>query len=242
MRFQYFRQPGRHGAAYPPLRLAILGAALLTACAAQAGRPMVTEDATLVDPKTCQFDSWVQKNRHSTEMWAMPACNFTGNVELAAGGALTREAGHTHASDLALQGKTLFKPMEPNGWGVGLAAGMVRYPKANARDWYALIPVSFSLRDDDLLVHTNLGWLRDGRERQDRMTWGLGAELQLTQRVGLTAETYGQDRGKPFYQFGVRHWLAPERVQLNASYGNRNGGGDRWFSLGLSFFTAPFSI
>lgn len=46
-----FRHPGRFGAAYPPLRPALLSAALLAANTAQAARPMITDDARIVDAK-----------------------------------------------------------------------------------------------------------------------------------------------------------------------------------------------
>jgi len=34
----------------------------------------------------------------------------------------------------------------------------------------------------------------------------------------------------------------PDRVQLDATYGNRNGGGtgERWFSIGLRLLSVPF--
>ena len=72
------------------------------------------------------------------------------------------------------------------------------------------------------------------------MTWGLGTEAQLTERTWLIAETFGQNQGKPFHQLGLRHWLVPDRIQLDATYGNRNGGGERWFSIGLRLLTPAF--
>ena len=44
-----FRHPGRFGAAYPPLRSALLSAALLAGSTAHAARPMITDDARIVD-------------------------------------------------------------------------------------------------------------------------------------------------------------------------------------------------
>jgi hypothetical protein len=82
---------------------------------AQAARPMITDDARIVDAKVCQLESWVKKTPDSTETWALPACNFTGNLELTLGGALTREDGQTRTTDVQAQGKTIFKPLEVNG-------------------------------------------------------------------------------------------------------------------------------
>lgn len=121
---------------------------------------------------------------------------------------------------------------------------MVRHPQADAgtRDWYAYVPASFSFRDDAVVVHTNLGWLREGEIRRDRLTWGLGTEARFAERTWLIAETFGQNQGKPFYQLGLRHWLVPARVQLDATYGNRTGGGsnERWFSIGLRLLSPSF--
>nr|BAL53117.1 hypothetical conserved protein [uncultured Gammaproteobacteria bacterium] len=156
------------------------------------------------------------------------------------GGATPREAGHTQTTDVVLQGKSLFKAMDTNGWGIGLAAGTVLHPVADTRDWYAYVPTSFSFCDDAVVVHTNVGWVREGETRCNRLTWGLGTEVQLVEGTWLIAETFGQNQGKPFHQFGLRHWLVPDRVQLDATYGNGNGGGSRWFSLGLRLILVPF--
>lgn len=226
------------------LKPAFLIAMAAWSVSAHAARPMNTDDARIVDAKSCQLESWVKLPKGHTEFWAQPACNFTGNLELTMGGALTREDGSTRGSAQMLQGKTLFKSLETNGWGWGLAAGMARDPRRDAgggHDMYAYVPVSFSLNDDKVVLHTNLGWLREQGTRSNRLTWGLGSETQLQERTWLIAETYGQGSGKPLVQFGLRHWLVPDRVQIDATYGNRIGeGSQRWFSIGLRLLSVPF--
>ena len=115
---------------------------------AQAARPFMTDDARITTAHSCQLESWTRRYRDRSENWALPACNFTGNLELTFGGARTREDGRTRTTDVVMQGKTLFKPLDTNGWGIGLAAGMVRHPQADAgtRDWYAYVPASFSFQ------------------------------------------------------------------------------------------------
>lgn len=214
---------------------------------AQAARPMITDDARVVDAKACQVETWVKRNPDSTEYWALPACNFTGNLEITLGGALGKDDTGTRTTDVVLQGKTIFKPLEPNGWGMGLAVGNVRHPAIHTDanligDLYAYVPTSFSFRDDRFVLHTNLGWLHEKVGHKDRMTWGVGSETQLAERTWLIAEGFGQDRGKPFYQFGFRHWLVPNHVQVDTTYGNRAGSGteERWFSIGLRLLSVPF--
>lgn len=217
----------------------LTSAALAIALPAQAARPMITDDARLVEASACQVESWVRRNRDSTEFWLLPACNPTGNLELTVGGARTNEAGTTRTTDQQLQAKTLLKILEPDGWGAGLAAGTVGHPGAR-RDTYAYVPVSWSFLRDRVVLHANAGALHVGEDRRTHATWGLAGEVQLDGRNALIAEAFSQGSGA-FHQLGLRHWLVPNRVQVDATYGNRNGGGtsERWFSLGLRLLSPP---
>ena len=69
-----------------PLTLFILSVSLLNQ--AHAARPMLTDDARIVDPKACQLESWVRDSKHTTEYWALPACNVGENTEITIGGGL----------------------------------------------------------------------------------------------------------------------------------------------------------
>lgn len=132
---------------------------ILASGSANAARPMNTDDARIVDPKSCQLESWIKHPKGSTEFWVQPACNFTGNLELTMGGAITRANGSSNTSTQLIQAKTLFKPLEVNGWGLGLAAGLARDPRAGAgrdSDLYAYVPASFSFLDDKLVMHINV--------------------------------------------------------------------------------------
>lgn len=224
----------------PRLTTALSFVLATTAAAAQAGRPMVVDDAGIVAAKSCQVESWIKNNHGSTEYWAVPGCNFSGNLEVAFGGArITGAQGAT--SSAALQAKTLLKPLDTNGWGVALAVGNQFKPEHGiAGDLYANVPVSFSFRDDRLIVHANLGWLHEKEAARHALTWGLGAEAQLTPRTTLTSEVFGQHRGKPFFQLGVKHWLLVDRLQIDATYGDRFGrqGAERTISIGLVLFTS----
>ena len=206
---------------------------------AHAGRPMIVDDASIVGVDRCQLESWTQVARGSTEYWAVPACNFSGNLEVAFGAArITGEQG-THTAAV-LQGKTLFKAPGSNGWGAGLVFGNQFNPGNGViGDLYASVPVSIAIQDDRFTVHTNVGWMREKIEARNVMTWGLGAETTLSERTILTSETFGQRHGKPFFQLGFKHWLVVDRLQLDATYGDRFGRGnaERFVSVGLVLFT-----
>jgi len=204
--------------------------------AAHAARPMTTDDARLTDAGVCQVESWAHLHGSQHEFWALPACNPGGNFELTFGGALAWADGNQESGATVIQAKTLLKPLETNGYGIGFAAGYATQPgSAHTGNPYFYVPVSFSLADDHVVIHTNLGYTRERENQENRLTWGVGSEVQLTPRAWLIAESYGQDKGNPFYQMGVRYWIVPGHVQIDTTYGSQFGAisEQHWFSIGL---------
>lgn len=219
---------------------------LLFSSSAFAARPMLTDDARLVDAKSCQLETWVKENKDNTEYWALPACNFTGNLEVTVGGAMGKDNNNTETTDIVYQAKTLFKQLDKNGWGVGLVVGNVRHPQINTEsnvigNLYAYVPTSFSFLDDRVVIHTNLGALHSKDEKHTYVTWGLGSETEINSRTYFIGEVFGQNKGNPFFQLGVRYWLLPKHVQFDTTYGNRmnNNSDEQWFSIGLRLLSNP---
>ena len=75
---------------------------------AEAARPMLTDDARIVDPKSCQLESWVRDSKHMTEYWAQPGCNVAENAEITIGGSLEGENGHSSFANETYQIKSTF--------------------------------------------------------------------------------------------------------------------------------------
>jgi hypothetical protein len=216
---------------------------LVGASSAHAARPMITDDARLTDAGACQVESWVHIHGNQHEFWALPACNPGGNLELTLGGALAYDGNRSESGAAVIQLKTLFTPLETNGYGVGLAVGYATQPgSAHSGNPYFYVPVSFSLIDDRVVLHTNLGYTRERENQENRLTWGLGSETQLTERTWLIAESYGQDKGHPFFQVGIRHWIIPNRMQIDTTYGSQFGAisDQHWFSIGLRLISPSF--
>lgn len=227
-------------------RVLAIAAFAAAAHEALAARPMVTDDARIVDPKACQLESWAKWNRESTELWALPACNPTGNLELTFGGARTRADGASALTDVVAQVKTIFRPLE-EGVGIGLAAGTIRHPhRESARGWpgdpYVYMPVSVKAAGEEWVVHLNLGATRHRDEGRTVTTWGFGNEIRVSPRLFVIPEVFESDRGRPFYQAGLRYWVVQDRVQIDATYGNRlaRDTAERWFSVGLRLIGPPF--
>ena len=155
------------------------------------------------------------------------------------------QSGSKHTSDVQVQVKKLFRQLEPNDWAIGLAVGHLDH-KANGRrsvaaNLYAYVPASFSFASDALVVHTNVGTLRATGEDRHRLTWGIGSEARVHPALFIVAETFRQDAARPHYQAGLRYWLVPNRVQIDATIGDRIGhsNGARWFSIGLRLLSPP---
>lgn len=211
-------------------------AATVSLPSAHAARPMITDDARLTDPSACQLESWMHIHGQQRELWALPACNPGSNFELTLGGALAYNGGHPESGAQLIQGKTLLKPLVTNSYGIGLAAGYATQPgNSHSGNPYFYLPLSFSLADDRVVLHTNLGYTRERENKENRLTWGLGSETQLTAKTWLIAEAYGQDRGSPFFQVGLRHWIVPGHVQVDTTYGSQVGqfSDQHWISIGL---------
>lgn len=212
----------------------VAAACCMVSLPAWAGRPLTTDDATILGDKSCQVQSWMQRNASQTEYWLLPACNFSGNLEWTVGSVRTVGSGRAR-NQAVVQGKTIFKPLEANGWGLGLAVGS-QFDSDRAEDgnFFVNLPLSFSFHDDRVLLHLNAGWLHKNATGDDVATWGVASEWQWNARTGLSVETFRQDVGKPYYQFSVRHQLT-ERLQIDASYGHRFDGSEqgRFVSIGI---------
>jgi len=201
---------------------------------------MITDDARVLDPGTCQIETWHRGGPQGSENWALPGCNPTGKVELSVGGArLPDDPGRR--SLVQAQIKTVLRAVEPGEYGVGLALGTQLHTSSGRErrlaNTYAYVPITWSVASGRTQVHANLGFLNDRDAKSRDMTFGIGAEHDLTARVTLLGEVFGSRRTSA--QVGLRYWLVPDRWQLDstvgADFGNVRDGW--WWSLGLRMLT-----
>jgi hypothetical protein len=214
---------------------------------AHAGRPLATEDASVLEAKHCQLETWVDRSRVATDFWTAPACNFGANIEWQLGGARTREGGVSALTQVYAQGKTVFRSVSDHPWGAGLIVGAVRQPRRDTEtswgDPYINIPVSFQLGDPDRLLHLNAGWLRDRADRRNITIWGIAAEAKLPGTpFTVLGETYGENAKNPFFRIGGRVSAIEDRLDFDLTFVTRSGGvrADRFVSLGLYYKSAAF--
>jgi hypothetical protein len=216
-----------------PRRLAALLSLLIAAAPAQAARPFVTDDARIVDKDGCQVETFVKDQRRfdEREFWFLPACNPWG-TELTLGYIRvdSRPAGDSNTA--VLQAKTLLKPLETNGAGYALTLGTFAGDKASP---YVNGIGSFSFAGDRVVLHANVGAIRDNVASLSRWTWGYGAEILLAApRLYGIVESYGQRAEKPTTHTGLRIWIIPNRVQVDTTVGAQNSAPERRFgTVGL---------
>jgi hypothetical protein len=214
---------------------------MLASKAAYPARPFVTDDARLALAQSCQLESWSRVYSSSTEFWALPACNPTGNLEFTLGAGRVHQSNYA-TNDYVLQVKTLFKEMAPGGVGWGLAVGKIAHPSINPGpnllgNQYAYLPISFLSQSSRQAIHLNLGALQYDRTGQTRATWGLGLEQHSTDRLHFIAETFGDHRSQPYFQAGVRYFVIKDLLQIDATLGGQLDGpaSGRWISFGLRY-------
>lgn len=209
---------------------------MLFATPAQGARPFVTDDARIVEPGGYQIESFI-KRQHTfgeREFWFLPAHTPGTNVELTLGGIWLSHPleEDTSRRTLVAQAKTLLRKLETNGTGFALTLGVLRQ-SANTNPYVNGI-ASFSLADDLVVIHSNLGARRDAEERITRGTWGLGAEIALHRRLLAIAESYGERGQSPTRHVGLRFWLVQNRLQIDSTLGQQYGSLERRFhTIGL---------
>jgi len=221
---------------------AVLAIALAaTAAVAHAGRPLDTEDATIIDEGWCQLESWVFRSRATTRYWLVPACNPFGNLELQLGFAREQPEDAPRHDDYVLQAKTLLKPLEENGWGIGLVGSAARFGGGDERTsaYSAVLAVTRSLAEGRVRLSGNAGAVYTQRTRGLSGLWAVAGEFDVTERVTAVAEVLGVAGEGRLAQVGARLWIVPDRVQIDGSVGRSDFSGrtESFFTLGIYLAT-----
>ncbi len=207
-----------------------------------AARPFVTDDARLTNEGQCQLESWSRRYRNSSESWALPACNPFGNFEVSLGTGVAHDAEGVRTQDYIIQGKTLMRKLSTNDWGWGIAVGHVMHPAVNPGpnllgNTYAYIPISRSFQQDAVIMHVNVGLLKDKATGNHKTTWGVGSELKLGSRLLGIAEAFGDSSASPYVQTGFRYSIRPDLFQVDMTVGRQqhSTSDSRWVSFGIRY-------
>ena len=227
--------------------LGALSLALLAPAWSFAGRPLTTEDASVLDDKACQVEAWIDRSRESTTGWLVPACNFGLGIEWQAGFARRHAQGESAFSDAYFQGKAVWRTADEGPFGLGIVVGVLKHALQEANNgWenpFVLVPLSFHPGGDaGTLVHLNAGWGRNRQEGRNLTLWGAAIESALNARVTLLAEAFGENASRPFVRVGSRINAIKDQLDFDLTYVARAGGtrDERFISLGLYWQTSRF--
>ncbi len=221
--------------------LAVLfGLGALLSHPAHAGRPMVTEDAGVLDSGDCELESfkaWARARQSASEqlLSAQIGCGIGWNSQLALA-ASRWQSGSARTPGLTLSGKTALNQATEGGAAWALAWAVAAEDDGSwSHTGHALNGVVSVPLNDTLNLHANLGWSHARREHQQTTHWAIGLEQSLNDRWDLTGESFGDDRDHdPWFQIGLRWAALPERLSLDTSLGRQSGSQQATvFSLGL---------
>jgi hypothetical protein len=216
--------------------------AVVAAPSAHANRPLTTDTADTIAHHRCQFEPFVASTRSSGSPTVRSTilqlnCGVRSDTQLGLAYSRATAAGE-RSEALAAAGKTNLVELKDGQTGIAVAYGLSA-AKDSSKSWahegswvYAI--ATRTLREG-LLGHANLGWSRSQSARQSTTTWALALEWAAAPKLTLSAETYGDDRGKPWVGGGLWSPLT-EQFSVNMSFGVQTSNPRvRQFTAGFNF-------
>lgn len=221
-----------------PLATLALALALSSLCV-HAGRPLATEDAGVLEPGECEWESFTARTHERSSaslrtLSTQAGCGVGASSQLAL--AVAREwGGGSRTNALTLGGKTSLIERKNEGAGVTLAWSLAAGKQAGAamrHEHTALNLVVSKELAKDLTGHANLGLAHSKSAAQSAVTWNLATEYALGNGVDVMGEFYGEQHNKSWLGAGLR-WAVTEKFNLDASYALQSGAAKaKLFTLG----------
>jgi hypothetical protein len=218
---------------------------LISATPSQAGRPLVTEDAGVLDSGTCELESFGSRlseaaGTATSGASAQVGCGIGWRTQVALAAARERSAGAT-AQVLAFGGKTgLVEAEQGTSW--TLAWGFLAFkPDGGSlrHDASYLNAVASRPLTERLMLHANLGWLRSRSADESSTNWNLALEHAWLPTLDVMGEVFGSDRDhSPWVQLALRWAVLPQKIHLDGGWATRTGSSHArivTFGLKLSF-------
>lgn len=218
---------------------------LAAASTAEAGAPLVTDDAAIVAPKTCQLEVWLLPNGAGRDYWTQPACNFGGDVEVGIGAGRSLPDAGDASTIMQLQAKSVIHATDDRVWSFGVVGGAARDTGASCgrsayQLYYAKVLTSW-YPQSDLQVDFNLG-AANAYGSGTLALAGIAVQYAVVPTLQLLAEAFHYGPGAARYQIGARWIVIPDRFEAYVSYGNQfRATSDGWSSIiGIRLQTPAF--
>jgi hypothetical protein len=213
-------KPGLYAAT--TCRWLCLAALSLLGATAQAGRPLVTEDAAVLGKAECEWESYAGRSQEAdtrlTVLNTQVGCGLGARSQVAASYGQAKTEG-VKITLTGLNGKTnLFKTAQDAtaitlAWGV--ASAKAEGAKATAVFLNGVLTHTYN---NKFTAHLNLGWnqQRAAGEKEQFTNWSVAGEYNLGNGMELMAEAVGVEHEKPSMGAGLR-FAASKAWSLNAS-------------------------
>jgi len=215
-------------------------------------RPFITDDAAVVGQRLLQLETWALFDKNTGEHWIMWALGPTDKLEVSMGAVYgyVQNKNHTNFSFALplLEVKYLLHEYQPDKLpGVALVGGTF-LPMGKGEfahtgyGFYSFLAITQCLgKDENVLIHGNIGvnYLRD--KNQFISFWGLGTQIKTYKGLHFVAEIISGDPYVPetglVYQTGFRHFIS-EFIQIDATIGQGLAGENKvpfWCGFGARF-------
>lgn len=226
-------------------------AGLMTAHDAHAGRPLLTDDASVADRGTCQVESWSERQGRARSWVVAPACGVAAGVELGADHTVPRPRNPVRArAGLALK-------WVPEGWKLESPVGEINaglklsgvWLQPAGTGWQAagssLMGLITWKASESITVHTNLGLARDRSSGQRASLFNAAVVWTPLERLLLVAESQVNNKrdvfGGTVYGLGARWWLVKDTLGLDLTTSRESVAGAKaiwtlglgWYGIGL---------
>lgn len=216
------------------MRCLALLACACSGAALAAGGHYAVDDATIADPGRCQVEAWHTRIRGGDYAFNVaPACSL-GRLELTLEGRSARVDAWERG--FLVQGKWLGREVTEAQWGWAFTAGAERdRGQGRVTEHFVNLPVSAPLHGGDTLLRVNAGAARERDTRRTHLTWGVGADRALSERLHVLGEVYGGGDGERAIQLGLRASpVTGEEKHIDLSVGaSLRESDDRWLVVGF---------
>ena len=222
-----------HSTSCHSLALFALATSLSSGMAAHAaGGHHAVDDAVLLEPGRCQFETWWDHESGGARslLHAGPSCRV-GPVELGLNIERARLDGVGTSTVSGVQVKSAVKVH--SAWSAGVVLGFAAQDRAPHYSGSSLVvPVTWQTTET-LSTHFNVG--RDFRHGQpDTPRGGVALEWAPLKAWTFVAERF-REGGADFWRAGAR-WSVTPSMDLDLSHaGGLKGGAPAWWTLGLTW-------
>ena len=194
------------------------------AVSAHAGRPLGTDDAGTVGAKTCQVESWIDRDTTGgfNKLVVSPACGLGDSFELGLELARTvPDNGTSFDGTLALKWVNPEWKSGSLNWGAKFWHGT-----SNSRETPNWVDTSAGVMglltwkaSEDVALHTNLGFTKDYASGNTEPLLNLAVSWSPMPALSLSAERMSVRNNPGQFNLGARWWLKPDQLALDLTLG-----------------------